>query len=132
MGSVVQGASCWLWSPVYPPAGLLLPLNLPRAESIPCAPAARSRLAAKASRTTAGLSAGNCVSQSSPPATPLQNPRLRSRRQPYVLQVRKVAGNHPGKDIFRDILGVHRRFCEQPEQRDVGELGELMVADLPQ
>src|SRR5262252_5221572 len=64
MGSVVQGASCWLWSPVYTPAGLLLPLNLPRAESIPCAPAAaRSRLAAKASPITGGLSAGNCVSQ---------------------------------------------------------------------
>src|SRR5215471_21141602 len=73
-----------------------------------------------------------CMNQISPPTTPLQNPCLRSRRQPYVLQVRKVAGNHPGKDIFRDILGVHSRFCEQPEQRDVGELGELMVADLPQ
>src|SRR2546425_3964772 len=70
--------------------------------------------------------------QSSPHTTPLQSHLLRSRRQPYVLQVRKVAGNHPWKDIFRDILGVRRGFCEQPEQRDLSELGELMVAYLPQ
>src|SRR5215831_1038435 len=55
-----------------------------------------------------------------------------SRRQLDVLQVRKVAGNHPWKDIFCDILGVRRGFCEQPEQRYLGELGELMVAYLPQ
>src|SRR5215831_2307472 len=29
MGSIVQGSSCWLYSPVYTPVGLLLPLNLP-------------------------------------------------------------------------------------------------------
>src|SRR5262252_5759468 len=29
MGSIVQGASCWFWSPVYTPVGLHLPLNLP-------------------------------------------------------------------------------------------------------
>src|SRR5215471_20834606 len=105
----------------------------PTRESIPCAPAAaRSRLAAKALPITGELSAGNCVSQSSPATTPLQSHLLRLRRQPYVLQVRKVAGNHPGKDIFRDILGIRRGFCKQPEQRDVGELGELMVAYLPQ
>src|SRR5262245_7122475 len=67
-----------------------------------------------------------------PYTTPLQSHLLRSRRQPDVLQVRKVAGNHPGKDIFRDILGVRRGFGEQPEQRDVGELSELMVAYLLQ
>ena len=32
MGNIVQGSSCWLWSPVYTPAGLLLPLNLPSAD----------------------------------------------------------------------------------------------------
>src|SRR5215472_12640284 len=29
MGSIVQGSSCLLCSPVYTPVGLLLPLNLP-------------------------------------------------------------------------------------------------------
>src|SRR5215475_8894135 len=29
MGSIVQGSSCLLGSPVYTPVGLLLPLNLP-------------------------------------------------------------------------------------------------------
>src|SRR5215831_4105820 len=32
MGSIVQGSSCWLYSPVYTPVGLLLPLNLPSPE----------------------------------------------------------------------------------------------------
>src|SRR5262245_22538896 len=36
MGSIVQGSSCWLWSPVYTPAGLLLPLNLPSAVDTFC------------------------------------------------------------------------------------------------
>jgi hypothetical protein len=32
MGSIVQGSSCLLGSPVYTPVGLLLPLNLPSPE----------------------------------------------------------------------------------------------------
>src|SRR5262249_36142202 len=54
------------------------------------------------------------------------------RCQLDVLQVSKVASDHSRKDISRDILGVHGGFGEQPEQGYVGELGELVVADLPQ
>src|SRR6266540_1399562 len=48
------------------------------------------------------------------------------RCQPDILQVGEVAGDHPREDILGNILGVHRRFREQPEQRYLGELGELM------
>src|SRR6266545_3245080 len=53
------------------------------------------------------------------------------RRQLDVLQVRVVAGDHSWKHILCNILGVYRRFREQPEQRYLGEVGELMVPDLP-
>jgi hypothetical protein len=53
------------------------------------------------------------------------------RRQLDVLQVGEVAGDHPREHILCNILGVHRRFRKQPEQRYLGELGELMVPDLP-
>src|SRR6266581_5752834 len=56
----------------------------------------------------------------------------RLRRRLDILQVCKGAGNHPREHILRDILGVHSRFREQPEQRDLSELGELMVPYLPQ
>src|SRR5712691_2587429 len=56
----------------------------------------------------------------------------RLRRRLDILQVCKGAGDHPREHILRDILGVHRGFCEQPEQRYLSELGELMVPDLAQ
>src|SRR5215831_2919896 len=52
------------------------------------------------------------------------------RRQLDILQVREVAGDGTWKRILRDILGVHGRVCVQPEQRDLGKLIDLMVADL--
>src|SRR5437870_7879854 len=55
----------------------------------------------------------------------------RLQRRLDILQVCKGAGDHPWEHILCDILGVHRRFCEQPEQRDLSKLGELMVPDLP-
>ena len=56
----------------------------------------------------------------------------RLRRRLDIFQVCEGAGDHPWEDILRDILGVDSRFREQPEQRDLRELGELMVPDLPQ
>ena len=52
-------------------------------------------------------------------------------RQLNIFQVCEVAGDHPREHILRDILGVHGRLSEQPEQRYLSELGEFMVPDLP-
>src|SRR2546426_3758786 len=56
----------------------------------------------------------------------------RLRRRLDILQVCEGAGDHPWEYILRDILGVDSRFREQPEQRYLSELGELMVPYLPQ
>src|SRR5262249_53488951 len=54
------------------------------------------------------------------------------RCQLDVLQVGKVAGDHPWEDILHDIFGIYCRLSEQPEHGYLSEFGELMVPDLAQ
>src|SRR5438093_2001677 len=145
-------ASSGIYAPVlrsmptrYSSAGRLssMPLMVCNQEKLVSYPRGATAILSRSSFAFAG---GAAVCAQAPvttnPIAPTTPTRVRQRpylcivislwRQLDVLQVGEVAGDHPRKDILRDIFGVHSRLSEQPEHGYLSEFGELMVPDLAQ